>query len=103
MFAAYDRLADHRRAFEALYSDVDGILAPAAPGYAPQGRGPGNPVLNALWTAMQLPCVALPVITEPLPLGVQLVGPRGHDRRLLRLAEMIAPALARPMARAEPA
>ncbi len=103
MFAAYDRLADHRRAFETLYSDVDGVLAPAAPGFAPQGRGPGNPVLNALWTAMQLPCVALPVITKPLPLGVQLVGPRGHDRRLLRLAEMIAPALSRPMTRAEPA
>jgi Asp-tRNA(Asn)/Glu-tRNA(Gln) amidotransferase A subunit family amidase len=94
MFRAYDRLADYRREVEAMMDGFDAIIAPAAPGFAPKGRGPGNPVFNALWTAMQMPCVNIPVAGEGLPLGVQLVGRRGTDVALLHLAETLAPILA---------
>ncbi|WP_353471292.1 amidase [Salipiger sp. H15] len=94
MFEAYDRLADHRRAFEALAAPYDAVIAPAAPGFAPPGRGAGKPKFNALWTAMQLPCIHVPARADPLPLGVQLVAARAQDSRLIRLAAQIAPALA---------
>ncbi|NDV98574.1 amidase [Salipiger sp. PrR002] len=94
MFEAYDRLADHRRAFETLAAPYDAVIAPSAPGFAPPGRTPGNPKFNALWTAMQLPCIHVPVSADPLPLGVQLVAARAQDRRLIRLAAQIAPAMA---------
>ncbi len=94
MFEAYDRLADHRRTFETLTAPYDAVIAPAAPGFAPIGRSAGNPKFNALWTAMQLPCIHVPAVSEPLPLGVQLVAARAQDSRLIRLAAQIAPALA---------
>lgn len=43
---------------------------------------------------MQLPCIHVPVSADPLPLGVQLVAARAQDRRLIRLAAQIAPAMA---------
>ncbi|MBE9636636.1 amidase [Salipiger mangrovisoli] len=94
MVAAYDRLADHRRAFEALVAPYDAVIVPAAPGFAPIGRSAGKPKFNALWTAMQLPCIHVPAVSHPLPLGVQLVAARAQDSRLIRLAAQIAPALA---------
>lgn len=96
MFRAYDRLADYRRRVEAMMEGFDAIIAPAAPGYAPGGRAPGDPIFNALWTAMQMPCVHIPVHSEALPLGVQVVGRRGMDGALIALAERLAPCLATP-------
>lgn len=95
IFAAQDRLALHRIALDRLTAGFDAILAPAAPGFAPLGRGPGDPVFNALWTALQRPVVALPARADddPLPIGVSLVGMRGGDRALLALAERLAPTL----------
>lgn len=97
-FAARDRLADLARACEALMDaqGIDAILAPAAPSSAPLGRKPGNPILNALWTALQMPCVTLPVPGPGLPIGLQLVGRRGEDARLIALATLLAPELSLP-------
>jgi Asp-tRNA(Asn)/Glu-tRNA(Gln) amidotransferase A subunit family amidase len=104
IFAAQDRLALHRIALDRLTPGFDALIAPAAPGYAPLGRGPGDPVFNALWTALQRPVVALPARgpDDPLPIGVSLVGARGGDMALLALAERLAPALP-PGARISPA
>jgi Asp-tRNA(Asn)/Glu-tRNA(Gln) amidotransferase A subunit family amidase len=81
---------------EALYADLaevleryDAILTPAAPGEAPAGLGStGNPAFNTLWSLCGMPAVSLPLLTGPtgLPVGVQLVGRRGDDVRLLRAA-----------------
>ena len=88
MFEAYDMLAELRTEFEKLISDLDALVVPSAPGYAIAGRSPGNPIFNALWTAMQMPVVNLPVTAadDPLPIGISLVGPRASDGRLLSLA-----------------
>ncbi|WOI58025.1 amidase [Palleronia sp. LCG004] len=95
VFGARDRLTDLTRNCETMMDveGIDAILAPAAPGHAPEGRGPGDPILNSLWTAMQMPCVALPVGTAGLPLGIQLIGRRGTDADLIGAATAIAPAL----------
>lgn len=91
-YEAYDSLALMRIEMERRMAGVDVVLAPSAPGYAPKlenGLRPKeNPVFNACWTALQLPVVNLPVWAPgaELPLGISLIAPRAHDRRLLALA-----------------
>jgi len=74
---------------EAILESYDAILTPAAPGEAPAGlASTGNPAFNTLWSLCGMPAVSLPLLTGPtgLPVGVQLVGRRGDDARLLRAA-----------------
>ncbi len=74
---------------ERLFERYDAILTPAAMGEAPAGLdSTGSPVFCTLWTYCGTPSVTLPLMEGPngLPLGVQLVGPRGDDARLLRTA-----------------
>ena len=70
----------------------DAILTPAAPGTAPKGlASTGNPAFCTLWTLIGLPAVSLPLMrgANGLPLGVQLVGRRGFDARLMRTARWL--------------
>jgi Asp-tRNA(Asn)/Glu-tRNA(Gln) amidotransferase A subunit family amidase len=95
-FSARDRLTELAMQLEMMMADagIAALLAPAAPGTAPLGRIPGNPLFNAIWTALQMPCIALPAgCHEGLPVGLQLVGPRASDAGLLRIAATIAPQL----------
>jgi Asp-tRNA(Asn)/Glu-tRNA(Gln) amidotransferase A subunit family amidase len=94
--AAYDLAAECRRAFEALYSDFDVVLTPAAPGEAPEGSyNTGDHVFNGMWTLLHVPCLGIPCTTGPkgLPVGVQIVAPRFDDARLLAMAEVLAPVI----------
>jgi len=75
-----------------LFDRYDAILTPAAPGEAPHDLGTtGEPIFNALWTMCGVPAVTLPLLRGPngLPVGVQLVGRRGEDARLLRTARWL--------------
>jgi Asp-tRNA(Asn)/Glu-tRNA(Gln) amidotransferase A subunit family amidase len=77
-------------AIDRFFGDYDAILTPAAAGEAPKGfHSTGNPDFNRLWTFLGTPSVSLPVGLGPngLPVGLQLVGPRGGDRALLALSE----------------
>lgn len=72
-----------------LFRDTDALLVPSAPGPAPHGLdATGDPLFSRMWNLLQLPCVALPFgqTQENLPLGFQLIGPRGQDSRLLDIA-----------------
>ncbi|MFW8596458.1 amidase [Cribrihabitans neustonicus] len=76
-------------ALEEILSRCDAILCPAAPGPAPEGlESTGDSIFNGLWTLCGTPAVTVPVLTAAngLPMGVQLVGRRGEDGRLLRSA-----------------
>jgi Asp-tRNA(Asn)/Glu-tRNA(Gln) amidotransferase A subunit family amidase len=68
------------------------ILTPAAPGPAPKGLGStGNAVFCRFWTYLGVPAVTLPLFdADGLPMGVQLVGGRRDDGRLLRTARWLA-------------
>lgn len=71
---------------------ADAILCPAAPGPAPEGLdSTGSAIFNGLWTFLGLPAVTLPLLQAEngLPMGVQLVGRRGDDARLLRTARWL--------------
>ncbi len=68
---------------------ADAILVPAAPGPAPEGFATtGDPIFNGIWTLLGVPAVSLPLLeaADGRPIGVQLVGRRGDDGRLLRTA-----------------
>lgn len=80
------------RAFDAPFAEFDLILCPAALGGAPKGLGStGNPIMQTVWTFGGLPAVSLPLLTLSggLPLGVQAVGRRHDDARLLRSARWL--------------
>ena len=80
--------------FDELFMErYDAILTPAAPGSAPKGLGStGDPAFCTLWTLCGMPAVTLPLMqdSDGLPIGVQLVGRRNFDARLLRAARWLA-------------
>jgi amidase len=72
--------------------DMDLLLTPSAPGEAPAGlASTGDTSFNILSTWTYTPCVTLPVFTGPsgLPVGIQLIGHRNQDHRLLERAEAV--------------
>ena len=77
--------------FEEFHDRYDAILTPAAPGEAPPFASTGDPSFCTLWTLCGMPSLSLPLMKGPagLPLGVQLVGARGMDARLLRTARWL--------------
>ncbi len=87
------RLAERCRVeMDAVFEEHDVLLTPACPGEAPVGlRHTGSAVFNGAWTALHTPCLTLPGQMGPngLPIGVQLVGARGSDQRLLEIAAWI--------------
>lgn len=89
---ALDRQDLFALGLDRLFEDFDVILTPAAPGEAPVGLdSTGNPAFSTLWTFAGMPCVSLPLLQgqNGMPLGVQLVGKRGDDARLLRTAKWL--------------
>lgn len=79
--------------FGQLFDRYDAFLTPAAAGTAPRGlQSTGSPVFCTLWTLCGMPAISLPLMhgTNGLPMGVQLVGPRYGDARLLRTARWLA-------------
>jgi Asp-tRNA(Asn)/Glu-tRNA(Gln) amidotransferase A subunit family amidase len=85
-------IAPLNEALDAVFDGFDAILTPAAPGEAPRDLGTtGNPIFCTIWTYLGTPAVTLPLMqTETgMPLGVQLVGRRDNDARLLRTAHWL--------------
>ena len=80
-------------ALDDIFNRYDAILTPAAPGEAPSGLDTtGNPVFCTTWTLLGTPAITLPLLHGPkgMPIGVQLVGLRGNDARLLRTAHWLS-------------
>lgn len=75
--------------FPTVTADWDVLLTPSAPGEAPEGMATGNPIFQIVWTLLQVPCLTLPWATGPkgLPVGVQLIGRKGDDERVLRVGK----------------
>jgi Asp-tRNA(Asn)/Glu-tRNA(Gln) amidotransferase A subunit family amidase len=80
------------RAVAAALKGFSAVLTPAALGPAPEGHtATGSPIMNGLWTYLGVPTVSLPLLeVRGLPVGVQLVGLRHDDGRLLRTGRWLA-------------
>jgi Asp-tRNA(Asn)/Glu-tRNA(Gln) amidotransferase A subunit family amidase len=90
---ALARIGILNEGFASLFDSFDAIVTPAALGTAPAGLdSTGDPLLATLWTYCGMPALSLPLARgeNGLPLGVQLVGARGDDARLLRTARWLA-------------
>jgi Asp-tRNA(Asn)/Glu-tRNA(Gln) amidotransferase A subunit family amidase len=87
------RIAPTIDSFDELFRErYDAILTPPALGTAPKGLGAtGDPAFCVLWTLLGMPAITLPLMqgANGLPLGVQLVGRRNYDARLLRTARWL--------------
>jgi Asp-tRNA(Asn)/Glu-tRNA(Gln) amidotransferase A subunit family amidase len=90
---------------DAVFDEYDAIVTPAAPGEAPVGlASTGDPIFCTLWTYLGTPAVTLPLLrsTAGMPLGVQLVGRRDGDARLLRTARWLVERLSSAGRRRDP-
>ena len=81
---------------EELLTQYSAILTPSSLGPAPKGlESTGNPIMNGLWTFLGVPALNLPLLeANGLPIGVQLIGARGDEGRLLRTARWLVRHLA---------
>jgi len=95
---ALSRIAPVHASFVELFEQrYDAIVTPAATSGAPKGlSSTGDPSFCTLWTLCGMPAISLPLLQSAgnLPIGVQLVGPRYGDARLLRTARWLAAKIA---------
>ena len=94
--AAMRHARECRRVFDGLFTEVDVLLTPSAPGEAPRGlESTGSALFNRNWTLLGAPCVTVPYGQgeSGLPLGVQIVGRYDDDERVLLAAEWVRQAL----------
>lgn len=96
---ALDLAAACRPAFDRAVAGFDALVAPGAVGEAPRSLATtGDPLFQRAWSALHVPCVALPGFTGPtgMPVGVQLVAARYRDAELLEVAAACAAAIGAP-------
>ena len=78
--------------FSQIFEWQDAIVTPATAGEAPIGlESTGSPAFCTIWTLCGMPAISMPLLQgkDGMPLGVQLIGPRGDDARLLRTAQWL--------------
>ena len=92
----YNRAIDRRLYLNGLLGQIfdvfDAIITPGATGEAPVGlESTGSPIFCTIWTLCGVPAVTLPLLegSNGMPIGVQLIGPKGDDARLLRTARWL--------------
>jgi Asp-tRNA(Asn)/Glu-tRNA(Gln) amidotransferase A subunit family amidase len=87
--AAWREAERMRGAAQDWAGGFDAILTLPAPGQAPRTlASTGDAIFNGLWTVLYMPCLTMPAGAGPdrLPVGIQLVGRRHGDGRLLDVA-----------------
>ncbi len=89
--AALSAIPQFNASLDSVFDEYDAILTPAALGPAPVIESTGNPLFCSTWSLLGTPAVSLPLLASEagLPVGVQLVGRRGNDARLLRTARSL--------------
>lgn len=72
--------------------DFDAVITLATPAEAPLGpTSTGSPIFCTIWSLTGVPSISLPLLSgaSGMPLGLQLVGSRGSDSRLLQGAHWL--------------
>ncbi|MEZ5651274.1 MAG: amidase [Burkholderiaceae bacterium] len=95
--AALEAAERLRQTLSAIFDEYDAIITPATTGVAPRGLdATGDPIFCSLGSFTGLPALSMPLMTgtDDMPLGVQLIGARHDDARLLRSANALMRSLA---------
>ncbi len=91
--SALGALKEYQAAVDRLFDSVDVIITPTVPITAPliNSRIDGMKILRNTWpfNAAGTPAVSIPVMSKPLPVGLQLVARRGEDDKLLRIVRSL--------------
>jgi Asp-tRNA(Asn)/Glu-tRNA(Gln) amidotransferase A subunit family amidase len=89
--AALAGITPLNQVLDSIFDEYDAVLTPAAPGEVPGIETTGSPIFCTTWTYLGVPTISFPLMRYDtgLPLGVQLVGRRGNDARLLRTARWL--------------
>lgn len=85
-----------RRKTQDIFADVDVLLTPSAPSFAPIGfNSTGVATFNKLWTLLGTPSANIAGLRAQngLPLGIQAIGKFGSDKNLLSIAHKIESAI----------
>lgn len=95
---ALHRILQMQLTFWDACTDIDAVIAPAAPNIAPEGMKTGDPRYIIPFTALGGPIVTVPVGVTPsgMPLGVMLCSRPASDAALLGHALSIADAIEMP-------
>jgi Asp-tRNA(Asn)/Glu-tRNA(Gln) amidotransferase A subunit family amidase len=76
-----------------LFAGATCILTPSSPGYAPllELKDPGDSCFSKLWTILGMPSVSIPIpLPGPLPIGLEVICPKGQDTLALQAAQRVA-------------
>jgi Asp-tRNA(Asn)/Glu-tRNA(Gln) amidotransferase A subunit family amidase len=90
--AAQLHIAKCRLQLQAVFQDVDVLLAPSAQGEAPDNLvDTGDPVFCRIWTVLHTPAINVPagLGAHGMPVGLQVVGPVGSDELTLSAAHAV--------------
>ncbi|KAF5240019.1 hypothetical protein FAUST_4603 [Fusarium austroamericanum] len=85
---AFDNVAAARPVVDEMLSQYDAVLTPSVPDEAPEGiESTGSAAFCQIWTVLHNPVINLPGFRgyNGLPIGLSLVAPRYHDRKLLAM------------------
>lgn len=96
---AHDWIEILNATLEEVFERYDALITPGTSGQAPGIETTGSPVFCTPWTFCGVPAVSLPLLVgkDDLPIGVQLIGQRGRDGRLLRTARWLVERLRDPL------
>ncbi len=78
--------------FHEVFHDYHAVLTPASTGVAPKGlKQTGSPEFCTVWTYLGMPALSLPLFedNDGMPLGIQIVGEKFDDSRLLRTSNWL--------------
>jgi Asp-tRNA(Asn)/Glu-tRNA(Gln) amidotransferase A subunit family amidase len=87
---ALERKGQFAEELDVFLSGFDGIITPPALGEAPADlTQTGDPAFCTIWSLCGVPAITIPAGKGPagLPLGLQIVGPRRADARMLAVAK----------------
>ncbi|GLR90286.1 amidase [Bradyrhizobium iriomotense] len=92
-YLEFDALADRLTALaDGLFAEHDLLITLSTLGEATRlEEGPGSGVMSMPWSLCGLPTLSLPLLRgkQGLPIGLQLIGPKGRDRSLLHAAAWV--------------
>jgi Asp-tRNA(Asn)/Glu-tRNA(Gln) amidotransferase A subunit family amidase len=79
-------------AADRLFASCDALITLSASGEAPLAPEPGSGAMCMPWSLAGLPTVSLQLLrgSHGLPIGIQMIGRRGDDARLLSIAAWLS-------------